>query len=93
MTHRSEYEADIAEIARREGKFVAIARYRDLTGAGLRRARRAVEVILFCHGIPSMTPPRFFPWQRVLLLGGSVAVGLLLAWALVALDTLIFDRM
>jgi len=93
MNSRAEFEAEIANLARREGKFVAIARYRDATGAGVRRARRAVEVILFCHGIPSMAPPRFFPWQRLLLLGGSVAVGLLLAWALVALDTLFFDRM
>ena len=93
MNSRVEFEAEIADLARREGKFVAIARYRDATGAGLWRARRAVEVILFCHGIPSMTPPRFFPWQRALLLGGSMAVGLLLAWALVALDAMIFDRL
>lgn len=93
MNSRVEFETEIANLARREGKFVAIARYRDLTGAGPRRARRAVEVILFCHGIPSMTPPRFFPWQRLLLLGSSMAVGLLLAWALVAFDSLIFDRM
>jgi hypothetical protein len=85
MNSPGEFEAEIAAVARREGKFVAIAHYRGATGAGVRRARRAVEVILWRHGIASMTPPRFFPWYRVLLLGGSVFVGLLIAWGLVVL--------
>jgi hypothetical protein len=50
-----------------------------------------VEVILFQNGVPSMTPPQFYPWPRVVLLGGSVAVGIVIAGILIALRRLILS--
>ena len=85
MARDLDLEKQIALLARRRGKFVAIQHYRAVTGTSVKRARAAVEVILFHQGVPSMTRPHFGNWRRYLFLAIPATMGLLLAWGLVVL--------
>jgi hypothetical protein len=80
---REDLEAEVLAIARRDGKFVAVKRYREATGAGARKARAAVEEILWRHGVFSMTRPRIRNWGGALLLTGSALAGAVIAWVLI----------
>jgi ribosomal protein L7/L12 len=47
-------EARILEIARTQGKIQAIKHYREVTGAGLKEAKDAVEAMILRHGVKVM---------------------------------------
>lgn len=50
---QSSIEDEVLQIAREAGKIPAIKVYRELTGAGLKEAKDAVEAILARHGVQS----------------------------------------
>jgi hypothetical protein len=78
-------ESEVVTLTRSEGKIVAIQRYRQATGTSVKRAHRAVEEILFRHGVFSMNRPRFRSCGGHLLVAASGCVGLLVVLLLVIL--------